>query len=95
MELAYVFCIVLGAALGSFLALVWDRVRRHESIVSPASHCDACTTPLRPWDNVPILAWLVLRGRCRFCKAFIPLHAMLFELAGAIGGWYFAYEHVR
>jgi len=54
-----------------------------------------CRTPLRPWDNVPILAWLALRGRCRFCKAFIPLHAVLLELAGAIGGGVFAAQTFR
>ncbi|GAC1307490.1 MAG: hypothetical protein NVSMB19_20260 [Vulcanimicrobiaceae bacterium] len=95
MEIATIFCIAAGAALGSFLALVVDRVRRRESIVAPPSHCDACTTPLRPWDNVPIVAWLALRGRCRFCKAFIPLHVPLFEIAGAAGGWYYAVEHFR
>lgn len=95
MEIVYFFCIALGAALGSFVALVADRVRRRESIVAPASHCDACTTPLKIWDNVPIVGWLVLRGRCRFCKAFIPLHVVLLELAGAFGGWYYASEHFR
>ena len=95
MDIVYVFCIAIGAALGSFIALVFDRLRRRESIVMPASHCDACTTPIRAWDNVPIVAWLVLRGRCRFCKAFIPLHVLVLELAGAAAGWYYAYEHVR
>lgn len=95
MEIAYVFCIALGAALGSFVALLFDRIRRRESIVLPASHCDACTTPLKPWDNLPIVAWIALRGRCRFCKAFIPLHVVLFEVAGAIGGWFFAFERFQ
>jgi len=89
------FCAAVGAAFGSFVALVFDRTRRHESIVIPTSHCDACTTPLKPWDNVPIVAWLALRGRCRFCKAFIPLHIVLLEVAGAAGGWYYAHEHFR
>lgn len=95
MEIVYIFCAALGAALGSFVALVFDRVRRRESIVAPPSHCDACKTRLRAWDNVPIVAWIVLRGRCRFCKAFIPLHVLLLEIAGAAGGWYYALGHVR
>lgn len=95
MAVAVFFCAGLGAALGSFVALVFDRLRRGESIVSPPSHCAVCTTRLRPWDNVPIVAWLILGGRCRFCKAFIPLHVLLLEIAGAAGGWYYAAAHVR
>ncbi|GAC1310889.1 MAG: hypothetical protein NVSMB21_19480 [Vulcanimicrobiaceae bacterium] len=95
MDIVYVFCIALGAALGSFAALVYDRTRRGESIVRPASHCGACSTPLRPWDNLPIVAWLALRGRCRFCKAFIPLHVLTFEVVGAAVGWSYAHGHFR
>lgn len=90
MEIAVVFCAVLGSALGSFVALAIERVARRESLVHPPSHCTACNTPLKPWDNVPIIAWLALRGRCRYCKAFIPLHVVFLEVAGAIGGGIFA-----
>lgn len=86
MEIAVITCVALGAALGSFVALVVDRTRRRESFVRPPSHCAVCKTPLAPWDNVPVVSWLALRGRCRFCKAFIPLHVVLLEVAGAIGG---------
>ncbi len=80
------FCVALGAALGSFLALAIDRLVRRESLVRPPSHCTVCNTRIKPFDNVPILSWLALRGRCRFCKAFIPLHVVLLEVAGAVGG---------
>ena len=90
MEIAIVFCVALGAAFGSFVALAIDRLLRRESLVRPPSHCIVCNTRIRPWDNVPIASWLILRGRCRFCKAFIPLHVVLLEVAGAIGGGVYA-----
>jgi leader peptidase (prepilin peptidase)/N-methyltransferase len=61
------FAGVLGAIFGSFLNVVVYRVPRHESIVKPASHCTRCGTPVKPYDNIPILSWLLLRGRCRSC----------------------------
>jgi leader peptidase (prepilin peptidase)/N-methyltransferase len=60
---------LLGAICGSFLNVVIWRLPRKESLVSPASHCPKCNVPIRPWDNVPVVSWLVLRGRCRKCKA--------------------------
>lgn len=62
-----------GLLVGSFLNVVIHRLPRGESIVFPASHCPACETPIRPWDNVPLLSWLWLRGRCRHCRAAISL----------------------
>jgi leader peptidase (prepilin peptidase)/N-methyltransferase len=57
----------LGLAVGSFLNVVIWRVPRGESIVSPPSHCPGCDTAIHGYDNVPLLSWLVLRGRCRSC----------------------------
>ncbi len=62
-----VLAAVLGLAVGSFLNVVVWRVPRRESVVSPPSHCPACDHPVRPRDNVPVLSWLLLRGRCRDC----------------------------
>jgi leader peptidase (prepilin peptidase)/N-methyltransferase len=62
---------VLGATLGSFLNVVVFRLPRHESLVAPRSRCPSCGTPVRPIDNVPVLSWLLLRGRCRNCKTGI------------------------
>jgi leader peptidase (prepilin peptidase) / N-methyltransferase len=59
----------LGAALGSFLNVVAYRLPRGLSLVRPGSRCPACETPIRPYDNVPVLSWLLLRGRCRSCRA--------------------------
>ena len=58
---------VLGAIFGSFLNVVVYRLPRHESIVTPASRCPGCGTPVKPYDNIPILSWLLLRGHCRGC----------------------------
>ncbi len=60
---------LLGAMVGSFLNVVIYRVPRGESIVAPRSRCPSCETQIAGRDNVPILSWLVLRGRCRHCAA--------------------------
>jgi leader peptidase (prepilin peptidase)/N-methyltransferase len=64
---AATFAGVLGAIVGSFLNVVVHRLPRHESLITPASHCPRCGTPVKPYDNIPILSWLLLRGRCRSC----------------------------
>ena len=61
------FAAVLGLVIGSFLNVVIWRVPRKESVVSPPSHCPRCDKPISPRDNVPVLSWLLLRGRCRHC----------------------------
>lgn len=76
-------CAILGLAIGSFLNVVIYRVPRGESIVSPPSACPSCGTQLAPWDNVPIVSWLVLRGRCRTCKEPISPRYPLVEFATA------------
>jgi leader peptidase (prepilin peptidase)/N-methyltransferase len=62
-----VFAGVMGAIVGSFLNVVAHRLPRGESVVTPASRCPGCGTPIRPWNNIPVLSWLLLRGRCRAC----------------------------
>lgn len=62
----------LGLTVGSFLNVVAYRVPRKLSIVRPRSACPACSATIAAWDNVPLVSWLVLRGRCRSCKAPIP-----------------------
>ncbi len=70
---------VLGAIFGSFLNVVVHRLPRHESVVSPPSHCPACGTPVKPYDNIPILSWLALRGHCRGCGGRISVRYPLVE----------------
>jgi leader peptidase (prepilin peptidase)/N-methyltransferase len=73
-------CAVFGLLVGSFLNVVIWRVPRGESIVRPGSHCPSCDTPLRPAENVPVLSWLALRGRCRHCGVRISARYPLVEL---------------
>ena len=74
----------LGALMGSFLNVVIHRVPRRESVVSPPSRCPACRVEIRPRDNVPVLGWLLLRGRCRACGAAISARYPLVEAATAV-----------
>jgi leader peptidase (prepilin peptidase) / N-methyltransferase len=60
---------ILGAVVGSFLNVVAYRLPRRESLARPGSRCPHCETPIKPYDNVPVLGWLWLRGRCRACGA--------------------------
>lgn len=71
--------LVLGLAVGSFLNVVIHRLPRKESLVHPPSRCPGCEQPVRPYDNVPVLSWLVLRGRCRHCAAPISRRYPLVE----------------
>ena len=70
---------LVGSILASFLGLVIDRFPE-QSIISPASHCDSCKTPLRPLDLIPILSQVLNRFHCRYCKARYPFWYALFEL---------------
>jgi len=79
-----IFAGVLGAVIGSFLNVVIHRVPAGESIVSPGSRCPSCRQPLAPYDNVPVLSWLVLRGRCRHCGTSISPRYPAVELLTAI-----------
>ena len=74
------FTFLFGLALGSFLNVVIYRVPRHESIVFPASHCPKCNRNLKPWENIPVLSYLFLRGKCYGCKAHISIQYPLVEL---------------
>jgi leader peptidase (prepilin peptidase)/N-methyltransferase len=66
------FAFAPGLALGSFLNVVAARVPAKRSLISPGSACPGCETPIAWYDNVPILSWLLLRGRCRSCAVTIP-----------------------
>jgi len=79
------FAGLLGAIAGSFLNVVAYRLPRRQSLISPASRCPQCLTPVKPYDNVPIVSFILLRGRCRSCSAPIPLRYPIIEaLTGAL-----------
>ena len=75
-----VLCGVLGLLIGSFLNVVIWRVPRGESVVSPPSHCPGCEREISARDNIPLLSWLVLRGKCRHCGTRIAVRYPLVEL---------------
>lgn len=75
---------VLGLAVGSFLNVVVWRVPRGESLAHPASHCPTCNHAIRPWDNIPLLSWLLLRAKCRDCRSPISVRYPLVEAATGV-----------
>lgn len=89
----YVIAGLVGAMVGSFLNVCIYRLPRHESVVWPGSHCPACSHPIAWYDNIPLLSYLVLVGRCRFCSAPIPWRYPVVEGLNAVGYvgllWYF------
>ena len=84
-----------GACIGSFLNVVVWRVPRGESLVSPPSHCPRCDSPIKPWQNIPVLSWLLLRGRCFNCKQPISRRYPIVEFVTAclyLMVWFRVYE---
>ncbi|HYJ80878.1 MAG TPA: prepilin peptidase, partial [Longimicrobiaceae bacterium] len=77
------YAAVLGACVGSFLNVCVHRWPDGQSVVSPPSRCPGCGTRIRWHDNVPVLGWLILRGRCRQCGAAISIQYPLVELTTA------------
>ena len=75
---------LIGSAVGSFLNVVISRLPRGESIMKPASHCPKCNAPVKPYDNIPILSWLLLKGRCRSCQKPISIRYPLVEFGIAL-----------
>ena len=85
MAIAYVFVGLFGLVLGSFLNVCIHRLPRQESIVFPGSHCPRCHHRIRWYDNIPLLSYLILRGRCRDCRARIsPLYPAVEALTGVV-----------
>src|SRR6185295_10763131 len=78
------FVFALGACVGSFLNVVVWRLPRGESLVSPPSHCPKCGKNLKWYDNLPIVGWIKLGGKCRFCREPISMRYPLIELITAL-----------
>jgi leader peptidase (prepilin peptidase)/N-methyltransferase len=80
----YGFALFFGLIWGSFLNVVIYRVPRGMSVVRPSSRCPACESPIRPWDNVPVFGYLLLRGRARCCGAKLSPRYPLVEAIGGV-----------
>ena len=78
------FAAVFGAVIGSFLNVVIHRLPLGQSVVSPPSRCPACGTRLKWYDNVPILGWILIGGKCRQCRAPVSIQYPLVELTTAV-----------
>jgi leader peptidase (prepilin peptidase)/N-methyltransferase len=93
---AYIVVFVIGAVIGSFLNVCIHRLPRRKSLLWPASHCPACGTSIAIYDNIPILSYLLLTGRCRTCHAVISPRYPIVELANGAGYclilWRFGWE---
>ena len=81
---ANLITIFLGLTVGSFLNVVIARLPKNQSIVKPPSHCPECKTAIKWYDNIPALSYLILRGRCRACKATISFRYVFIELITAL-----------
>src|SRR3954451_1651639 len=84
MVAAIVLAALGGLIVGSFLNVVAYRLPRGESLAHPPSHCPSCDAPVKPYDNIPVLSWLLLRGRCRSCAAPISPRYPLVEATTGI-----------
>lgn len=76
--------LVLGLVIGSFLNVCIYRLPRKISIVSPYSFCPFCGKPIKPWHNIPVLSFLLLQGKCAYCKARIPVRYPVVEILNGI-----------
>lgn len=81
-QLGMVF--VFGAIVGSFLNVVIYRVPRGENVAFPGSHCPHCGAPVKAWQNIPVVSWLLLRGKCHTCRAPISIQYPLIELVAGV-----------
>ena len=82
MELLFAF--ILGTLIGSFINVLILRIPKDESVVFGSSHCTSCGTSLKPWHNIPLLSWIVLRGKCSFCKTKISSQYPIVELISGL-----------
>jgi leader peptidase (prepilin peptidase) / N-methyltransferase len=80
-----VFIVALfGLFIGSFLNVCIYRIARDESVVWPASHCPQCNSPIKPWDNIPVISYLILKGKCRNCSQPISVRYPVVELLSGL-----------
>lgn len=74
----------IGSVLASFYGVIIYRLPKKESIILPSSYCHNCYKPIKWYDNIPIISYILLKGKCRYCKNKIPISSFLYELFGGI-----------
>ena len=79
MPMVNIFSILFGAIMGSFLNVCIFRLPKEESIIAPGSHCPYCKTPIKFYDNIPLVSYLLLKGKCRQCQGLISFQYPLIE----------------
>ncbi len=84
MILAYIVVLMFGLIVGSFLGVCIYRLPKDESIISPPSHCTSCNKPLAWFDNIPVISYVILGGKCRYCKKPISAKNLLVELISGV-----------
>lgn len=80
-----IFAFIFGAVFASFAGVIAFRAPKGLSIVKPDSYCPSCKKPIKKYDNIPILSWIILGGKCRFCKSKIGVFSLLLEIFGGLG----------
>jgi len=80
----YIIFFIFGLAMGSFLGVVAYRLPRKLSIIKPRSFCPNCKREIPFYDNIPLISYIILKGRCRYCKKKIPINTFLIEIITAI-----------
>lgn len=76
----YIFLFITGAVFGSFLNVLVDRVPARQSLLRPPSHCPNCNQQLKARDLIPVISYLLLKGKCRYCEAAIPRRILIVEM---------------
>ncbi|HHT87134.1 MAG TPA: prepilin peptidase [Clostridiales bacterium] len=84
LPIIYIFTGLIGLMIGSFLNVVIYRVPRNKSLVAPASHCPGCSTPIKWYDNIPVVSYLILGGKCRSCGQKISIRYTIVELLNMV-----------
>ena len=90
--LIYVYMFLIGMCVASFMNVVIERVPRNESFVKGRSHCDHCGETLKWYDLIPIVSYIFLRGKCRYCHTSIPIRGFLIEIFGGLIGMFCFYR---
>lgn len=80
-----IFAFVFGAVFASFAGVVAYRCPKGISIVKPDSYCPSCKKPIKAYDNIPVISWIFLGGKCRYCKSKIGVFSLLIEIFGGLG----------